>query len=449
MSTDTLRAGFSVHDITPPKGLYMCGSLDPRANEGTLDPLQVRTMVVESNGRTIAIVGVDIISFSRSYVDPVIAAISEQTGISADAILIACSHTHNGPYTQEREYGFSVADQGYLKSVAATLVQSVVDAAAALQPATVHIGRSLVHHGQHHRRVINKKDGKAINTWMPAALNDLDVCPQILGSAGPIDPELWVLRFDALDGRPLGIFFNYSVHANARGTMLWSADYPGVVAARVRAALGDNVVTVYTPGACGDINPTRGSGEDAWQAVADVIAEQTLEAARRAVPLPTPTVINYIRRDISVPRRDPATQPPEAIERLNWGGKGGRSDFFGPKLDLVASLPEQFTVPVSAIHIGPFAIATNPGELFVEYGLQIKANSPFPFTVVSELTNDSIMYQPTRRAFELQGYETLVGANLISPDGIDMIVQTASDLLDELWQAAQVELQGALQRQSS
>jgi hypothetical protein len=437
MSAESLRAGFSVVDITPPTGLYMCGSLDPRTNQGTLDPLQIRTMVVESEGKKIAIVGADIISFAREYVDPLLDEITTQTGIAPEAILVSCSHTHNGPYTQDRDYAFSVINRDYLDSVAAKLVRSVIDANNVLQPATVSIGRSLVHHGQHHRRVLNKKDSKAINTWMPAALNDLDVTPQILGSTGPIDPELWVLRFDDRQGNPIGLFFNYSVHANSRGTLLWSADYPGVVAAKAREAFGDHVVTVYTPGACGDVNPTRGSGDDAWQAVADVIASQAVDAAQRGQPLPSPVAINYARREVTVPRRDPATQPPEAIERLNWGGQGGRSDFFGPKLDIVASMPPTRTVPVSALHIGPFAIATNPGELFVEYGLQIKANSPFPHTVVAELTNDSVMYEPTRRAFEQQGYETLVGSNLISPDGIDTIVQTASSLLEELWQAAQ------------
>jgi neutral ceramidase len=437
MSSESLSVGFSVIDITPPTGLYMCGSLDPRTNQGMLDPLQIRTMVVESQGRKVAIVGADIIGLPRSFVDPVIAAIASQTDIPAQAIIVSASHTHNGPYTQERLYSHSVIDSDYLETLSVKLIASVVEANAALQPATVHIGRSLVHHGQHHRRVLNKKDGKAMNTWMPAALNDLDVCPQILGSVGPIDPELWVLRFDDLEGNPLGIFFNLSLHANARGTLLWSADYPGVVAAHVRATLGEHVITVYTPGACADINPVRGSGDDAWQAVADNIAEQTLDAARRARPLPTPVVINSIRRDISVPRRDPATQPPEAIERLNWGGKGGRTDHFAPRLEQLRTLPKMTTVPVSALHIGPFAIATNPGELFVEHGLHIKAGSPFPHTVVAELTNDSIGYQPTRRAFELQGYETLVGANQISMEGIETIVDTATALLNSLWQATQ------------
>ncbi len=53
--------------------------------------------------------------------------------------------------------------------------------------------------------------------------------------------------------------------------------------------------------------------------------------------------------------------------------------------------------------------------------------------MVAELTNDLILYQPTREAFEQQGYETLVGANRVSIEGIERIVDTAVDLLGELW----------------
>jgi hypothetical protein len=436
MAENTLRVGFSVIDITPPTGLYMCGGLEPRTNQGTLDPLQVRTMVVESQGKKVAVVGADLIGMHRSMTDPVIETIAAQTGTPAEAIMVVSSHTHNGPYTVEGLYSFNVTNADYLNALPAKLIAGAVEANRALQPATVHIGRSLVHHGQHHRRVLNKKDGKAFNTWMPAALNDLELCPQILGSVGPIDPELWVLRFDDLQGNPIGLFFNMTLHTNGRGTMMWSADYPGVVATKVRAELGDHVVTVFAPGACADINPTRG-GNDGWDAMAENIALQTLDAAKRARPIPTPVVVNGNRRDVDVPRRDPASQAPGAVERLNWGGRGGRTDVFGPQLDHIGSMPETLSVPINALHIGPFALASNPGELFVEHGLDIKTRSPFPHTAVAELTNDLIMYQPTRRGFELQGYETLVGPNRVAMEGIETIVNTAVELLDELWQAQQ------------
>jgi len=52
---------------------------------------------------------------------------------------------------------------------------------------------------------------------------------------------------------------------------------------------------------------------------------------------------------------------------------------------------------------------------------------------VAQLTNDEIGYQPTKQAFEQQGYETLVGANWVSLEGIEKIVDTAVELLEELW----------------
>lgn len=159
-----------------------------------------------------------------------------------------------------------------------------------------------------------------------------------------------------------------------------------------------------------------------------------MAAAQRARTVAGPIRIGAARREIAVPRRDPTSQPPEAINRLQWGAAGGRADIFEPMLAHIAAMPDPLLVPINAAHIGPFAIASNPGELFVEHGLSIKRRSPFPHTIVAELTNDLIMYQPTRAAFDQQGYETLVGPNRVAIEGIEMIVNTAIELLKELWQ---------------
>ena len=430
MDGTQFRVGFGETDITPPDGLYMCGSLDPRKNEGMTDPLQSHALVVESGGARIAIVGVDLIGLPKALADEIIAEAAGRTGIPADAFMIACSHTHSGPYTAEGLYSSQVTDAEYLSSLPDRIAASVEQAAGRVEPATMHIGRALVHHGLHNRRVICP-DGKVLNTWMPAALNDLDVIPQVLGTAGPVDPELWVVRFDRLDGSSLGVFYNFSLHTNSKSGRTWSADYPCVVAELMREEYGPDVISVYTPGACADINVTIGG--ERWRESATYFAEQAVDAARRAIPVEGPIPVSAIRREITVPRRDPADQPPEAIGRLNWGGAGGRADVFDRQAELVAAMPEQLTVVISAARIGPFAIASNPGELFVEHGLSIKRRSPFRHTVVSELTNDLIMYQPTREAFAQQGYETLVGPNRVAMEGIERIVDTAVELVEELW----------------
>ena len=430
MSDNQLRVGFGETDITPPEGLYMCGSLDPRKNEGMTDPLQSHALVVESGGARIAIVGVDLIGLPKALADEIIAEAAGRTGIPADAFMIACSHTHSGPYTAEGLYSSQVTDAEYLSSLPDRIAASVEQAAGRVEPATMHIGRALVHHGLHNRRVICP-DGKVLNTWMPAALNDLDVIPQVLGTAGPVDPELWVVRFDRLDGSSLGVFYNFSLHTNSKSGRTWSADYPCVVAELMREEYGPDVISVYTPGACADINVTIGG--ERWRESATYFAEQAVDAARRAIPVEGPIPVSAIRREITVPRRDPADQPPDAIGRLNWGGAGGRADVFDRQAELVAAMPEQLTVVISAARIGPFAIASNPGELFVEHGLSIKRRSPFRHTVVSELTNDLILYQPTKEAFAQQGYETLVGPNRVAMEGIERIVDTAVELVEVLW----------------
>ena len=430
MSDSQLRVGFGETDITPPDGLYMCGSLDPRKNEGMTDPLQSHALVVESGDSRIAIVGVDLIGLPKALSDEIIAEAAGRTGIPAHAIMIACSHTHSGPYTAEGLYSSQVTDAGYLSTLPDRIATSVEQAAGRVEPATMHIGRALVHHGLHNRRVICP-DGKVLNTWMPAALDDLELIPQVLGTAGPVDPELWVVRFDRLDGSTLGVFYNFSLHTNSKGGKTWSADYPCVVAELMREEYGPEVISVYTPGACADINVTIGG--ERWRESATYFADQAVDAARRAIPVAVPIPVSAIRREITVPRRDPADQPPEAIGRLNWGGAGGRADVFDRQAELVAAMPEQLTVVISAARIGPFAIASNPGELFVEHGLSIKRRSPFRHTVVSELTNDLIMYQPTREAFAQQGYETLVGPNRVAMEGIERIVDTAVELVEVLW----------------
>lgn len=434
MNTHGLHVGTGEVDITPPVGLYMCGGLQPRTNIGTDDPLMVKAMVVAgADGGLIAMAGVDLIGLPRTLVDAAIDEAHNRTGIPRDAILVSCSHTHSGPYTMEGLYVFGVTDASYLDSLPGAIASSIERAYHALQEATMHIGRSLVHHLLHHRRVVNKADRKAVNTWMTDMIDDLERCPQFIGTSGPVDPEMWVVRFDDRDGTPFAVLINYSLHVNTHFGTTWSADYPGVIAAEMRRVFGAGVTTVFTPGACADINTTQG-GPGHWLESARFLADRAVAAAYRGRQVPEPIAVAGVRRELLVPRRDPATQAVGAVERLDWGGGRSWGEVFDPMIAHVGAMPDPLPVPVGAVRIGPFAIASNPGELFVEYGLTIKARSPFPHTVVAELTNDLIMYQPTRPGFEQQGYETLVGPNRVAMEGIEMIVNTAVELLETLWQ---------------
>ncbi len=416
--TGGLKVGFGQSDITPLVGDIITGAGHVRSI-GTEDRLVARTLVAQSGGRTIAIVGVDLVKIRFDLVEAAIAIASQRTGIEHDAVMICPSHNHSSPLIP---MGGTI-NKKYLAALPELIAESIEKAYKSLEPARMLLGRSLVYEGHHNRRVVSKADGLVLNTWL-GKLNDLEQTPQVLGTEGPIDPELWVARFDALDGRVLGMLVNFTCHPNHRlrkHLKTWSADFPGVISEHITKAYGKETLTVFTQGCSGNISPSSRQSVD-WREKSAVFARAAVEAARRATPIKGPITVDYIRRDLQVPRRDPKDQRPGAVARLGWRSSPG------------GAAPQNRKVPVNAARIGPLGIATNPGELFVEWGLTIKKRSPFPHTIVSELTNEWIGYEPTAQAFQHEGYETLAGVNFVTLEGIQKLVDTSVELLQELWE---------------
>lgn len=363
--------------------------------------------------------------------DAAIAEASKRTGIDRDAVMICPSHNHSSPFIPMG----GPNNKDYISTLPGLIADSIERAYKALQPARMFLGRSLVYAGHHNRRVISKADGMVLNTWLNK-LGDLRETPQVLGTEGPIDPELWVARFDAPDGRVLGTLVNFTCHPalhdrrglDRKGAAKWSADYPGVIAEQIAQAYGKRAVCVFTQGAAGNINPTALFVPD-WREKAAVFAMAAVDAAKGATPIEGPIAVGYARRDVVVPCSDPADQRDGAIARLGW-----RPDAFDAAKRDAARKPKTRKVPVNAGRIGPLGIATNAGELFVEWGLSVKKRSPFPHTIMCELTNDWIGYEPTAQGFQHEGYETLAGVNFVSLDGTQTLVDTAIELLQELWE---------------
>ena len=312
-SPGELKVGFGQSDITPPVGATMTGAGLVRS-VGTDDPLLARTLVAQSGDRTIAIVGVDLVKIRLDLADAAIAQASKRTGIDRDAVMICPSHNHSSPFVPMG----GPNNKDYLSTLPGLIADSIEQAHKAVQPARMLLGRSLVYDGLHNRRVVSKADGLVLNTWLKK-LNDLEQTPQVLGTEGPIDPELWVARFDALDGRVLGTLVNFTCHPalHNRIGLRWSADFPGVIAEQMAQAYGKQAVCVFTQGASGNVNPNTQGAPD-WREKAEVFARAAVDAAKRATPIEGPIAVGYARRDVQVPRRDPADQRERAIARLGW-----------------------------------------------------------------------------------------------------------------------------------
>jgi hypothetical protein len=103
---------------------------------------------------------------------------------------------------------------------------------------------------------------------------------------------------------------------------------------------------------------------------------------------------------------------------------------------LQAETGESATVQfdVTALRIGRIALVGLPGEIFVEFGLEIKRRSPFRRTYITTYTNGHAGYVATRRAFIGGSYEVWpVLAARVGREGGYAMVDKAIELLEELY----------------
>ena len=92
-----------------------------------------------------------------------------------------------------------------------------------------------------------------------------------------------------------------------------------------------------------------------------------------------------------------------------------------------------FPYELQAVRLGNFALLAVMGEPFVEFQLGIKRAAPVAFLQVAHMSNGSVGYLPTERAFAGGGYETRTGrGSRLVPEAGAMVEAAAIALLKEL-----------------
>src|SRR5690606_1191180 len=97
-----------------------------------------------------------------------------------------------------------------------------------------------------------------------------------------------------------------------------------------------------------------------------------------------------------------------------------------------STTPEKLDIEVKVIRIGDMAFATNPFELYLDYGIRIKSRSPATQTFVVQLTGGG-SYVPTRRAIAGGGYGSAPASTQVGPTGGDELVEETIRMLNTLW----------------
>ena len=443
LTMNKLKAGFSKIDITPPVGTPIGGNFrDDYSSKGVFHPLYAKAVYVDDGSASWVIAIADLVGVTVEMTSEIRSAVSERTGLAADQIMVAAIHTHSGPDTFAMVEESTVAPE-VLAEINRKIADCIVQAVESAEEVKVYYGRGENDKIGNNRR-LRTKDGATHMSW---EFVDPDFIDKVLG---PTDPEISVLKFEDAAGKIKSIFVNYTCHPAilAGDNCLMCADYVGFLYKRLESEYSEDVTVVFSNGAAGQIthidsfDPTQGRGFEEAERLGVMLAEDVI----KIVPVMTGAgeiKIGYSREILDIPRRKIDD------ERLAWAKKVVAA-WDGSRLGLIDGFPDEYyaqeTLYLKEDEDKPFstelqvfslsdevAFVSVPGELFVEFGLEIKQKSPFAHTPVIELANESVGYIPTPIAFEEGGYEpTPMRHSHLDPCAGEMLVESALRQLNKL-----------------
>jgi len=258
------RAGAATANTTPFLGTPLEGVIS-KAGPATYihDELHARALVLDDGKMRIALVICDNTMISREIHDRAKVLIQNATGLATNRILISATHTHSAPRAlvnfQENEL-----HKQYLDLLARRIADSVQCAISNLAPAKIGWGS-----GQKPEHVFNRRwhMGPGANLRNPfgettdkVQMNPKPGGENLLKPAGPVDPEVFVLSVQHVDGRPLALLANYGLHyLGDVGPGHVSADYFGMFADRMQELFNADrqqppFVAIMSNGTSGDVN---------------------------------------------------------------------------------------------------------------------------------------------------------------------------------------------------
>ena len=410
------RAGACTVNITPSRGPSWGGRPLVR-NESVDSDLLAHAVVFTDGEKTGVLISADLTMIDRDHFLDIRKTIAGRTGIPARHISVAATHTHVAPglaraWMATRD---DDPDPAYAELVKERLAEAVSEALSRLRPAVLAVGSTQTESLTFNRRYL-RPDGGIDMVFS----EDRDPSNP---PAGPADPELGYWLFEEPDGTPIALVTSFSVHNHVAGgspvagrpdSEFFHRDLGGRLGDTVRNRLGSDIPTVYLCGASGDASwqdpdaaPILDGDAAAWRigsGLADVLFEDV--TGRERTPI---TDLRFASRAIDIPDR--LLSESRFCDDFCRGGGEGMQEFdrarWRAEAEEIEKLgPTSCEVELNAVSMSGTAISTNPAELFVEFGLEIKERSPFAVTLISQLTNGWCGYVPTEAAFEQGGYET-------------------------------------------
>lgn len=439
--TAVLMAGTASVDISPNRSIFLSGYPHVKRYSTSIhDPLLSSALFLDSMGKRVLFISNDIIYVSKQMVQRARRRITQSLPISEEHILISASHTHSGPkmldpLATEADEAVPKTDESYVKFVEDRIVEAAIKAHQNLQPAVIGLA-------------VADATGVGTNRRDPNGPRDLQV------------PVL-VVRENAPGTKSIAAMLVCSMHPTVlhEDSTLVSGDFPGAARQYLqKRVLGEECVVLYHTGPAGNQSPRHVTKANTFAEV-ERLGTILGEAAAKVIPgieYESDVTIEVKTAHVELPLRlftsfaDAAKKLEHAVARLKELRERGapktqvrtaETDWFGaqetltiaraaqgPRLNEVARtcLPAEIQV----IRIGSWKFVAWQGEMFIEFALEVKAESPETF-LISYANGELQGYLVTKQAVDEGGYES-GNAIFKSPEGGEMIVERTLKLLRDL-----------------
>jgi neutral ceramidase len=272
--------------------------------------------------------------------------------------------------------------------------------------------------------------------------------PSLIEPAGPVDPQVSFISVQSLEGRPMALYANYSLHyVGGVGPGHISADYFGVFSNRIGELLGaaqqyPPFVGIMSNGTSGDINNIDFRGGQAKQPpygqIKLVANDVASEVARSCNGLkyhewvPLAVAQKEITLGLRIPGKEEVRKAREVMKQSKlFPRMETMEQVYARETVLLSDFPHEVSAPLQVLKIGDLRVSAIPAEVFVEIGLALKQRHPHTFTV--SLANAYHGYLPTPEHHKLGGYETWrARSSCLEVDASTKIVAGLEDLFSKL-----------------
>lgn len=462
--TGKLHVGWASRDITPDRPVALAGQFHKRISKGVATRLSVTALAIETRDGDDALdqailVSCDLVAIRdgiqarlRKLLDGKLA------GFDPRKLLLSATHTHTAPVTDDGWY--DVTEEGVMKPVEyvdfflGRAAEAVAEAWQKRKPGGVTWGLGYAVVGLNRRMVY--ADGKA-------AMYGRNDRPDFRGVEGSEDHGVESLFFFDGERKLTGVAVNVACPSQVvENANTISSDYWDDVRAILRERHSPDLQILGWCGAAGDQSPhpqLRKAADARMRKLHGNVSEtraialrlaDAVDYAYQAVKNEALTEVPFAHHveELRLPGRkiseadlrsakavlEPLQRiPPEKrsstdISRLRW--HGAVVDRYERPADFAV-----YPMELHVLRLGDVAIASNAFELFLDYGIQMKARSRALQTFTIQLACGCGGYLPTERAVAGGGYSAIAESGLVGPEGGRLLVDRTVEVMNGLWPA--------------